>query len=204
MNDLNFELHLVGRKAAPLTAEVVRPLRESDLVLLSTERGVQPSHVKRLSDRHHALARCLATGMGSAEACAITGYTPSRMSILKGDPAFEELLAFYRAGKGEAVQDLGDKLLAVARTAADELQDRLEDTPEAFDLASLESLVKTGADRSGYGPKSTQVNVNVNLGDRLKAARERASAARLLPASDTAGEARHEVSPALLELKASK
>src|SRR5687768_16258292 len=83
----------IGRKARSVTAEVTRELTRSDLALLKTERGVQPSHIQRLSERHHALARCLASGLSVADACAITGYTPSRVSILKGDPSFEELIA---------------------------------------------------------------------------------------------------------------
>lgn len=176
-SDLGFDISLGGRMAKVVEASAVRELRESDLAMLATERGIKPSHIQRLTDRHHALARCIATGMSAEEAGLCTAYTPSRISILKGDPAFEELVAFYRGDKGAQVQDLGEKLLSITRDAADVMQSRLEDTPEAFTVGELTDLLKTGADRTGFGPKATTVNVNVNLGDRLKSARERAAQA---------------------------
>jgi hypothetical protein len=59
--DLDLEtLGSIGRKSVPCLAEVVRPLTEADRALLATERGIQPSAIKRLTDSHHALARVLA------------------------------------------------------------------------------------------------------------------------------------------------
>lgn len=146
--------------------------------MLETERGIQPTQLKRLSDRHHALARCLATGLSVSDACAITGYTPSRVSIIKDDPSFQELIAFYRGGSAELVQDLGAKLLSNAKEAAQVLQERLEDEPEAFNVDALLDIQKLGADRTGFGPQSrtTSVHVHMNLADRLEAARRRVSA----------------------------
>lgn len=175
MTDLDLSLHLGGRKAQPLAAEVVRELTPSDLGLLETERGIQPNHIQRITDRHHALARCLASGMSTTESCLVTGYTPSRISVLRGDPAFEELIAFYTQAKGELVRDYQDKAAIARNMATDLLIERMEDTPEAIGNDLALDVAKTFADRSGHGPKSTNVNVNVNLGDRMKAARERAS-----------------------------
>ena len=63
MSDLGFDIHLGGRAPKPVGAEIMREITQADLALLATERHIQPSHVQRLSDRHHALARCIATGM---------------------------------------------------------------------------------------------------------------------------------------------
>lgn len=193
--DLDLDIVSPGRKAKSLHAEVLRPLTGADLALLETERGIKPSAIQRISDRHHSLARLLSSGVSVQDACAITGYTESRVSILKGDPAFEELIEFYRQGKGETVQDLSDKLVAVARDAVSILQDRLELEPETMDAETLLSVAKFGADRSGHGPQSrtTNVNVNVNLADRLSAARKRVSS------SPTEGA---EEPPLFLELQA--
>ena len=176
VTDLDLSLHLGGRKPQPLAAEVVRELTSSDLGLLATERGIKPTHVQRITDRHHALARCLALGMGAAEAGLVTGYTPSRISVLRGDPSFEELIAFYTQAKGELVRDYQDKAAIARNMATDLLIERMEDTPESIGNDLALDVAKTFADRSGHGPKSTNVNVNVNLGDRMKAARERATA----------------------------
>lgn len=182
MTDLGFDLHLSGRAPKALGAEVVRELTQSDLALLATERGVQPSHVQRITNRHHALARCLASGMSATEAGLVTGYTGSRISVLRGDPAFEELIAFYQGEKGLPVQDLQDKMTALAADTITELQERLETNPESFAVGELHDQFKLVADRSGFGPKATNVNVNVNLGDRMRTARERAAS---VPSSRT-------------------
>lgn len=178
--DLGLELNLRGRATKALSAEITRELSQSDIALLATERGIQPSALKRISDRHHSLARCLASGMSEAQACVVTGYTAGRISILKGDPAFEELISFYRDDKAGAVLDLQDRMTSLALDATAEIQDRLELNPDSFEIDSLTDIVKLTADRTGNGPKSTQVNVNVNLGDRMKAARQ-----RVVPGSPT-------------------
>jgi hypothetical protein len=180
--DLGFDISLMGRAAKPLSAEAVRPLTQSDLALLATERGIQPTALQRISQRHHSLARCLATGMSATEASMCTGYTPSRISVLRGDPAFEELISFYTREAALQVGDLQAKMTEVALEATAILQDRLEDTPDAFAVEDLHDLVKLTADRTGHGPasKTTNVNVNVNLGDRLRSARERANATRVI------------------------
>ncbi len=175
MNDLNLDLNLIGRKATAVGAEVLRELTTSDLHLLSTERSIKPSSVQRITDRHHALARCLATGMSATEAGLVTGYTASRISVLRGDPAFEELIAFYQGEKARPVLDLQERMTSLAIDATSELQDRLELEPASVSTDQLLDTIKLTADRTGNGPKQTNVNVNVNLGDRMKAARERAA-----------------------------
>ncbi len=201
MTDLNLDLHLSGRKAHAIGAEVLRELTSSDLGLLATERGIQPSRVQRITDRHHALARCLASGMSATEAGLVTGYTGSRISVLRGDPAFEELIAFYTNEKAKPVQDLQDRMTSLALDATAELQDRLEIDPEKVSTDQLLDTIKLTADRTGNGPRQTNVNVNVNLGDRMKAARERAALS--VPMSQRAGrvEVNHEVSlaPTIIE-----
>lgn len=165
----------IGRRPRAVQAEVTRELTASDLALLATERGIKPSHIARLSERHHALARCLASGLSVADACAITGYTPSRVSILKGDPSFEELIAFYRGPTAELVQDLGAKMRQNALEAQNILTERLEEEPASFDAGTLLDITKLGADRTGFGPASrTQHHhIHENLADRLKSARQR-------------------------------
>ena len=183
---LDLELDVIGRKPKVISAETLRELTEADIALLATERAIKPSHITRLSERHHALARCLASGLSVSDACAITGYTQSRVSILKGDPSFEELVAFYQADKGKLVQDLGDKMRQNALEAQNILSQRLEDTPEALSVDTLIDITKLGADRTGFGPqsKSSHVHVHMNFADRLEAERRRSGAA---PAAEGPG-----------------
>lgn len=178
--DLDFDgldLTLIGRKAQPVMAEPVRPLTEADIALLATERGIQPTALSRLTDRHHALARCLAEGMSHVEAAAITGYTPSRISILNDSPLFSELVAHYRANKDAVLADLHERMLSAGLTAITELAERLESEPEKIGTPTLIEAIKTLADRTGHGPqtKTTNLNVNVSLAARVAEGRKRAA-----------------------------
>lgn len=180
-----------GRAGKSILAEVVRELTPADLALLETERGVKAPSVKRIRDSHHAVARCVAEGKTGLEIQLITGYSASRISILKGDPAFQELVSFYAERVSEirdqAFVDTQAKLAAIGSDALDEIADRLNDKPESFDNEELESLAKLALDRTGHGPqsKSTNLNVNVDYAARVSAGRQRAARfeALSLPAS---------------------
>jgi hypothetical protein len=185
--ELNAELFRTkGRAPKPVVAAVVRELDRGDLALLSQERGTKPSAVKRLTERHHALARNLASGMPIGEAAIFQGYTISRVSILQNDPAFKELLAFYREDAQRPYRDLHNRLSGLATDAAEELAARLEDdmqTEEVKDkkisVGQLMEIAKMGADRTGFGPQTTALNVNVDLAGRLEAARKRVALRKL-------------------------
>lgn len=167
-----------GRAAKSLVFAEVRALDAADLSLLGEEKGSRAPALKRLGDRHHALARCLASGMTEADAALACGYVGSRVSILKSDPAFKELLAFYRDDTDRAYRDMHERLAGLSRDAVDELHTRLEEDMQAeekkISVGHLLEIAKMGADRTGHGPQSSQnVNVNVGIASRLEAARRR-------------------------------
>lgn len=163
-----------GRAERPVTAELLRPLTEADLALLGEEKGSAAPPLKRLRDRHHAIARLLAGGMRPGQVAAITGYDISRISILQDDPAFKELLAFYREDVNAAYRDMHEQLAGMSLDALTVLRERLEEDDAQFTTGQLLEMVRSGADRTGHGPKTVQeTNININLADRLNAARER-------------------------------
>lgn len=168
-----------GRRSTPLRAEVQRPLRDSDLALLAADRGTTAPALKRISERHHALARNLAAGLSPGEAAVVIGMCASRVSVLQGDPAFQELLQFYRSEKDASFADMYEQLAGLSKDALLLMRERLEDSPEDFSNPQLLEIVTKLADRSGYGPTSTQqnLNVNVDIASRLEVARKRARAA---------------------------
>lgn len=169
-----------GRAAKPLSAEFVRELSEADLMIPASQVQTAPL-LKKIRDSHHALARVLATGNSEAEASAVTGYTASRISILKADPQFKELLEFYRMQADGAVADLRARMANMGLDAIQELQERMNDSPEDFSLAMLKDIVREMADRTGHAPQRGPTNVtqiNVGLSDKMAAARERVAAAR--------------------------
>lgn len=176
--DLNLPLaRTFGRASKPVGGTVVRRLGPSDLEGLNAERGTEPIAIKRIGQRHHALAKLLASGTKEWEAAAIVGYTLSRVSVLKGDPTFKELVAFYKGNVDAEYLQLHEALAGLSLDAANELRLRLEEDPESIPLLQLAELVKMGADRTGHGPSSSQnVNVNLNIGSRLEEARKRIEA----------------------------
>lgn len=177
--DLELE---INRPAEGLEFEVVRELVAGDLELLEGNKGTKaPPLVKRLSERHHALARNLAAGMKDQAAAAITGYVVTTVSILKTDPAFQELIKFYQSDIQAQYADLHENLAGLSKDALIVLRERLEETPEKISTAQLMDLTKMGADRVGHGPsQKTEVNVNVNLASRLEEARKRVAERRTI------------------------
>lgn len=180
-------LRTTGRASRQVSATVVRALDAADLALLGEERGARAAPLKRLSERHHALARCLASGMAPGDAAITCGYVASRVSILQADPAFQELLSFYRQDVDSKYLDMHGVLAGLSLDAAMELRERLEADIDAdekkISVGQLMELVKVGADRTGHGPQSSQLNVNVDMAVRLEAARKRV-AQRQLPEAD--------------------
>lgn len=170
-----------GRRPEPCVAEYVRDLRAGDFVLLATNRSVQPIDIKRVSERHHALARLLASGVSPGEAGAILGYTGARVSILKQSPAFQELLELYTDTKEREFADVAAHMAGLSKDALIEMQDRLEETPESFTLKDLRETATMALDRTGHGPTSSQVTLNIaaDMGDRLERARARARSAAM-------------------------
>lgn len=159
--------------------EVVRELDEADveMLLAARDRGnVLPSAepIKRLRETHHALAKAIADGLSQTDAAIRTGYSISRVSILMGDPTFQELVEHYRENRALAYRDMHQAMADLGLDALQELHARLEETPEELSNQLLHDIAKTFADRTGYAPVAKSVNVNVDIAGRLAAARKRA------------------------------
>lgn len=169
-----------GRASRPLTAVYVRDLQPADVSLLASERGIKPTPIARLRDRHHSLARCLAQGMKDAEASAVTGYDVSRISILKSDPTFKELVDHYQRQENSLLADFTERATSLSLTALNEIQERIEEDAESVSMTTLLEVVKITADRTGHAPvsKSLNVNINADLGSRMEAAKRRLREAR--------------------------
>lgn len=161
----------------PLTAEDIEVYKKH--VASGQPIGVQPVNIKALRHTHHRLAQMLAVGVDETVAAKLCNYSVSRVSILKADPAFAELLATYSEDVKEEWADFVATAANLSMDFLQELQRKLDENPEAFTPASILEAIKVLADRTGHAPitKTQNVNVNVNLGDKLRLARERANAA---------------------------
>lgn len=172
--------HLRHTGRAPKTPIIlgVRELAVEEVQeVLSTERGVAATPLQRLSFRHHHLARLVAAGKSLAECSAKTGLSYSRISILKSDSTFRDLVAFHKAEADAHHSGYQENLAALAGEAVSELMERFEDEDRRADFTNGEllAITKVTSDRIGFGPSAKQEHtVNINFGDRLDEARRRA------------------------------
>lgn len=124
-----------GRPGAVMMMTTKRELTASDVFKLATEGAGVPRTaapvIQKLRAVHHDAARHLASGKTIRETAALCGRTPQRISDLTIDPAFQELMAYYHGQIDEInvdeAADFQSRLLAIAKDAAEEIQDRLED-----------------------------------------------------------------------------
>jgi hypothetical protein len=141
-----------------------RELTEDDLREALAPAGSKSPAPLELKTSHHQLARLLAQGKKQVEISAITGYSQSRISILKSSPAFQELLAHYeeleKEGYKIARADMKERLATVGFNSIEVLQSRLDDDPDSFSNKDLLSIIEASADRTGHG-KTATLNANV-------------------------------------------
>lgn len=167
-------LRTTGRAAKEVSFEIERTITEDDIASLRGERGTKPAELGALRERHHALARLIAEGHKPSEAALMCRFAPARVSVLLGDPTFQELVSHYAAIVNEQFVDFQKQLAQLGVDAATLLQERLEDTPDEISTPALMQLVTISADRTGHGPsQKSEVNIKIGLADRLRAARER-------------------------------
>lgn len=156
-----------GRGARMLRAEQVRELTAQDLIAMQQEAGIHAPALKSIRSYHHTLARTLAQGVKAQEASIICGISISRISILKADPTFAELLEYYTQMEQEqytvARADMHARLASLGYDAVEILHERLIDEPDAFEPKTLLAILEATADRTGHGKTST-VNANVTHG----------------------------------------
>ena len=149
-----------------LDLELVREVRADE----APPKAGLPS-IKRLRDSHHTLARLLARGLGEAECSHITGYALSRISSLKRDAMFADLIQAYRADARDVQRDIEAMYLGIANDYAQHIHERLDH--EEVPIGTALDVFKAFADRGGFAPVSRSVNknLNLNIGARLDAAR---------------------------------
>ena len=106
----------------------------------------RPSAIKRLRDHHHLIARLVAEGRRTTDIAAEVGLSISRVSILKGDPAFRQLVEMYRANYGQlkeaAFSDFYKKAALVRSLAAEEKLERYHEDPENLSNGELNADIQ--------------------------------------------------------------
>jgi hypothetical protein len=148
-----------GRKpSAPLFIGEPRELTEDDLKELvnPTALNSAPSQLQRIRSTHHRLAQLVAEGRKGTEISLIMGYSQSRISILQSDPAFQELVAFYKNQQQAIFLDVQERLKDLGLAATEELRERLEENPGGFTVRDLLEVQTKAFDRSVAPPKVNQ------------------------------------------------
>lgn len=137
--------------------------------------------MKNLKDSHHAVARLLAIGLRPGEVAERTGYSGVRISILQADPSFQELIEHYRSIEAAAFIEARDEYWDMATKgrvqSARQMLEQLDEADESGEKIPLSTLLRihdSMADRTGYGKRSTQVNINVDFAARLDQAIKKA------------------------------
>lgn len=157
-----------------LDLEIIGAVRDLD----AEERPERPKVVlKKVKDSHHAVAKLYARGLTDAQVSLQTGYSLPRLSVLKRDPSFAELLKAYHRDDDQVAMDVEAYFLMVGRDALQALHERImDDDEEAIPEEVLRKTAVDLFDRAGYAPiqRSINKNLNMNIGDRLDAARARA------------------------------
>lgn len=152
LDDLtNLAIGNARRPAGPqVYMEFARNLDASDLdlILNPPPKGITTSPLARLRNTHHMLARLLSEGRSNSEASLVTGYSPSRISILRNDPAFASLMEYYSTQVEAKYLDVHERLAALGLSSIDELQERLENDPNSYTNKELMALAEFALDRS--------------------------------------------------------
>lgn len=167
----------------------VRPLTREDLVHL---RGPSArARLQTLRSRHHKMAMMIASGAKITDVAAACNMSPQRVSILSVDPSVKDLIAQYQ---GDVVADIRDAMKdyaeLVARnslTAEVMLASKLEslnENEESLPVRDLLAISRDGADRFGYGKKSTVTNINVDFAKNLEAAIARSRQTKYIDAAE--------------------
>lgn len=168
-----------GRKGGDVSALVYdRDLTEEDIQLLSAPRTISPPApaqgcVEALKARQMLAARLVAEGKSNQIVALLTDYQPGYVSSLRGDPMFQEAVAYYKSQIDAAFSNVHERLAVAGLTALQELQNRLEDIPESFTNSGLLEVLETSFDRSiapskgagkGGGASNGQgLNVNISF-----------------------------------------
>lgn len=163
----------------------IRELSRADLIHLTKPRD--PTRIKSIADSHHRVARAIASGMSNGEVAAVCGRSITRVSQLRGDPAFQELIAHYRSmitaewlGNADPVIDFMRNNALKAQAMLSDKLDAAAESDEFLPTRDLVSIAELGLDRTGYGKVNKNVNINVDFAANLEKARKRSDRARTI------------------------
>lgn len=152
----------------------IRPLTRADLEEIKTKRTAPV--VARFRDPHHRAARLIASGLRAQEVADICGYSAMRIYTLSSDPAFQNLIAEYRADVRTGFINAETEHHAIAtevnRKALRHLSEAFDKADEDGELIPIDKALRVfadTADRVGIQKRSTTTaNIHVDFAKRLE------------------------------------
>lgn len=148
----------------------------ANLMPKTNTKSVDVIQLYRLS--HHCIAQYFAMGLEKWEIQRRTGFTVRRLTLLEGDPTFQQLIAYYanmaEAERQAMVDEYHEVQEANALVAARMLSEKLDDALESGVLPSFTQLLAITSQRDKRNQSKTPGSVTVNIGLALDAAKERA------------------------------
>lgn len=162
--DLLSELDLgEGPQGPPVTKEplFIRDLTAEDIQSLAKRAayGSQPGQlIQKLRAPHHTLARLLAEGKKHPECSIVTGYTVEYVVMLERDPAFQELVSYYREQITPLYLNVHERLASLGAMAMEIIQERMSDPEKVKTMTTgqLREIMNDALDRSSAPSKVLQ------------------------------------------------
>lgn len=147
-----------GRRPKQVHAVILRQLDESDILRLHQVKdgdlGSEPRPLQKLRHSHHGLARLVASGTRLEECSLVTGYDAGYISNLQKDPAFQNLVGYYKEQVDQKFLDVHERIKSIGLDFLQELHDRLLADGVKFTNRELMEAIQLTLDRSGFGPTS--------------------------------------------------
>lgn len=145
-----------GKPKAAIAMAIVRELVPEDKAMLENPVGEIRTPLQRIKHIHHTVARLVAEGRSNVEINAITGMGKEWIGTLKGDPAFAELVEYYKGMKDQRFYDVHERLARLGESTVEELQNRIDTSPEKFTARELVELAEMVLDRSSAPSKAAK------------------------------------------------
>lgn len=161
-----------GRRAVPVTCELIRELGPEDVETLVNQQvfGPPPRQIKQLRNSHHNLAMLLAKGHDHGTVSLMTGYSEPTISLLMADPSFIGLYEHYISVREMVFVDVLERMKAVGLNSLEELQARLDEGPEKFSNREIMEMTELllvkptqgarGAGAAGASGPGTNINIS--------------------------------------------
>lgn len=181
-----------GAVAEPLVMEVARELTAEDVRRLGAGPKVGVPVLQRIRATHHRQAALLAEGKSVTDVAMIVGCTTARITQLQNDPAFAELVIYYRdqiltAQISDAAR-LKDKIIDVGEMAVNELAERLEDDDRRrrMHVGDVRKIAEFAMDRTVAPPQvaastpSPPAAITINFGTPIRTPAELAGRGEII------------------------